>query len=246
MDEVVKYSLKIVESLVRRIVPSSINNVEIQSSVMPCGINDSRIEIRIEVSMVDNNLGVATIIKPHDSTLFITEYDRQEYEKRFEKMAMSEIEHILMRLITLINSQDEEYPGFECVKGEEYYSLVTVNQHGCAFHELKRTNNWTENDKDRYFANNYFKSKDRVVEVAMKIKMLLLLERYHDIYCPEYKPDWKNQDEKKYMVYYNHDSNRWYLEFYKFIQRSCVCAYFPTEEIAQKVCDKLNEGGRKP
>ena len=80
----------------------------------------------------------------------------------------------------------------------------------------------------------------------MKIKMLLLLERYHDIYCPEYKPDWKNQDEKKYLVYYNHDSNRWYLEFYKFMQRSCACAYFPTKEIAQKVCDKLNEGGRKP
>ena len=90
-----------------------------------------------------------------------------------------------------------------------------------------------------YMHNNYFHTKERAQEVADKIKFLLKLERLHDIYCPDYVPDW-NDEAQKYIISYNNVDNAYMY---------CVCrkldyktmAFFPIEEIAMKVCDILNK-----
>lgn len=95
-------------------------------------------------------------------------------------------------------------------------------------------------DKAYFENNNYFHTKKRAEEVADKINFLLKLERFHDIYCPNYKPDWSNDKDYKHYIYYDEKAKKWTFDVvtkYHLV----VCVYFPTSEIAQKVCDILNE-----
>lgn len=93
-------------------------------------------------------------------------------------------------------------------------------------------------DDNKYNVNNYFYTKERAEEVANKIELLLKLERLHDIYCSDYKPDWSS-DETKYLTFYSHITNRYSVG--RAVSSECLLPCFPTEEIAQKVCDVLNE-----
>lgn len=95
-------------------------------------------------------------------------------------------------------------------------------------------------DKAFFENNNYFHTKKRAEEVADKINFLLKLERFHDIYCPNYKPDWSNDKDYKHYIYYDEKAKKWTFDVvtkYHLV----VCVYFPTSEIAQKVCDILNK-----
>lgn len=93
-------------------------------------------------------------------------------------------------------------------------------------------------DIPRYKIGNYFHTKERANEVAEKIRMLLKLERFHDIFCPYYVPDWDCGDEEKYYVYYNHTEEVYKYEYVRVYKRNDV--YFSTEKIAKKVCEILN------
>lgn len=88
--------------------------------------------------------------------------------------------------------------------------------------------------------NNYFYTKKRAQEVADKIKFLLKLERLHDIYCPDYKPDWNDSEEDKYLVYFDHSRRKYCWDSFAYSEYA-THVYFPTKEIAQKVCDVLNK-----
>ena len=88
--------------------------------------------------------------------------------------------------------------------------------------------------------NNYFYTKKRAQEVADKIKFLLKLERLHDIYCPYYEPDWNDSAEGKWCVYYSHNAKKWLCGKYSTVLFPPQSS-FPTEEIAQEVCDVLNK-----
>lgn len=90
-----------------------------------------------------------------------------------------------------------------------------------------------------YINNNYFYTKERAQEVADKIKLLLKLERLHDIYCPDYKPDW-NSIERKYLVYFDHSKRKYGWDTFSYSEYAGAI-YFQTEEIVQKVCDILNK-----
>lgn len=95
-----------------------------------------------------------------------------------------------------------------------------------------------EIDNERYNAGNCLPTKGRVEQVAEKIKMLLKLERYHDMFCPDYVPDWENHTQK-YYVFYNFDNERWEYNFHV-SWKTVTQVYFDSEEAAQKVCDLLN------
>ena len=119
------------------------------------------------------------------------------------------------------------------VHGEQYYH-IGLDYVVCTC-PLSDTNSYY--NKMDYENNNYFHTKERAQEVADKIRLLLKLERLHDIYCPGYKPDWSN-NEIKYLILYNHTANRYSVG--NAIYSKYLLPYFPTTEIAQKVCDILN------
>lgn len=95
-------------------------------------------------------------------------------------------------------------------------------------------------DRELVKVGNCFPTKERAEQVAEKIRMLLKLERLHDMFCPDYEPDWKNRDETKYFVLYDSRTKIWDIqdtEEYK----EAVNVWFNSPETAEKVCELLNK-----
>lgn len=133
----------------------------------------------------------------------------------------------------------EEEPEFKRVGYEqEYYRIGKLNTASFGAVYTLETGHFL--DKAYFENNNYFHTKKRAEEVADKINFLLKLERFHDIYCPNYKPDWSNDKDYKHYIYYDEKAKKWTFDVvtkYHLV----VCVYFPTSKIAQKVCNILNE-----
>lgn len=89
-----------------------------------------------------------------------------------------------------------------------------------------------------YNVGNCFPTEESAKQVAEKIRMLLKLERYHDMFCPDYVPDWSDYTCKFFICYdiYNHE---WTCDWVSGLKYPAQ-VYFDSEETAQKVCDLLN------
>ena len=127
-------------------------------------------------------------------------------------------------------------PEFERAEKNASYCSVQLDD-GCRV-VMRREEHWSV-DNNYYNLPNYFYTKERAQEVADKIKFLLKLERLHDIYCPDYKPDWNDSEEYKYLVYFDHSKRKYCWDSFAYSEYA-THVYFPTKEIAQKVCDVLN------
>jgi hypothetical protein len=132
--------------------------------------------------------------------------------------------------------QDDE-PRFERREGKLYYWVSTNN--GKA-ERVASTDDAGRYDKPWYDNNNYFYTAERAQEVADKINFLLKLERFHDTFCPDYVPDWNNFDEGKITIFYHSKKKRYDVQPYNHIKHTTL-VFFPSLEIAQKVCDILNK-----
>lgn len=129
----------------------------------------------------------------------------------------------------------EEEPKFDRVGKHKSYYSVDVDGKVVKIYEAGT------NFNDALFTyNNYFYTKKRAEEAADKIRLLLKLGRLHDIYCPDYKPDWDNKDEEKYYVFFDHYVNI-FVACDTYVTDKLSVEYFPTREIAQKVCEILNK-----
>lgn len=132
--------------------------------------------------------------------------------------------------------QDNELK-FERVKRDQFYYRVHFQLGAADFSQTR--DSCCEIDEINFNSNNYFKTYERAREVADKINFLLKLERLHDTFCPSYMPDWKSK-EGKWSIYFDSYSNIYdYCVTLKSLNVQQV--YFPSEEIAQKVCDILNK-----
>lgn len=136
------------------------------------------------------------------------------------------------------NSFLEQEPKFERVKEKERYYFIDLERFR-GFVVISDTEDNYSADEALYNNNNYYHTKQRAQEVADKFNFLLKLERFHDMFCPDYKPNW-NSDERKHYVFYSHNSECYSVgsvgnSEYK------TNVFFPTLEIAEKVCDILNK-----
>lgn len=131
----------------------------------------------------------------------------------------------------------EEEPEFKRVgNGQEYYCIGKFKTARFGAVYTLETDHFL--DKASFENNNYFHTRKRAEEVADKINLLLKLERLHDTYCPDYVPDWQD-NARKYYVFYGTKDSTYYVGGCLAADRK-PCVYFPTTEIAQKVCDILN------
>jgi hypothetical protein len=133
---------------------------------------------------------------------------------------------------------EKEKPAFERVKkGEKYYSIGKCPSGEFASYLL--TERKGHFDEYYFKNNNYFHTKERAEEVADKINFLLKLERLHDTFCPDYKPDWGNISTTKWWVAFNNDQ-KVYKPYWTNIIDSNI-TYFNSEETTEKVCEILNK-----
>lgn len=144
--------------------------------------------------------------------------------------------------------EELEEPKFErkCNLGDFFY-FISVSPCNSLKNMLcvNKTRDTHSVSDDCFFDNNnYFHTQERAEEVAKKIKVLLKLGRLHDIYCPDYVPNWGDVFEIKYHVYFDHKRDSWECDSKTISQANDV--YYQSEEIAQKVCNILNKEGIKP
>lgn len=145
---------------------------------------------------------------------------------------ISELEQQIAELKEAAQKQDEPKAWKPNVEGEDYWYISE---------SVSATNtDFCEDDFDNRVikSNNCFRTKKRAEEVAKKIRMLLKLEQYHDMFCPDYVPDWSS-DDTKYVVCYDEVEKQWFCDVI-FLIRDAVQVYFDSEETTQKVCDLLN------
>lgn len=135
----------------------------------------------------------------------------------------------------LADQRREQEPKFERVEYKKQYFGVRVNSE-IDYGVFTEIGDMVDNAHFRH--NNYFHTEERAKEVANKINLLLKLERLHDTFCPDYVPDWGNH-VTKYTVGFDIYRKKWYIG-QTFVNNAVSGVFFPTKEIAQKVCDILN------
>ena len=134
---------------------------------------------------------------------------------------------------------EKERPAFERVEeGQKYYTVTAGSYNGIFVKGY--IEEYMRFDKLNFENNNYFLTKERAEEVADKIKFLLKLERLHDTFCPDYKPDWDNNwKQKSYILFDN--SRGIYLSTDAYSVDNHTTVYFDSRETAEKVRDVLNK-----
>lgn len=89
-------------------------------------------------------------------------------------------------------------------------------------------------------SGNCFKTKKRAEQVAKKMRLLLRLEQLHDMLCPDYVPDYEDDDEVKSHVYFDHSLDRYDISYSTRRENPCMVA-FDTKKNALKAAEILNK-----
>ena len=144
---------------------------------------------------------------------------------------ISELEQQIAELKEAAQKQDEP-KAWKPYNGDQYFFIDSW------LRQVVKINKENPIDIELFELGNCFPTKERAEEVAKKIRMLLKLERYHDMFCPDYVPDWSS-DDTKHIVCYDEGEKQWGCDRI-FISRDAAQVYFDSKETAQKVCDLLN------
>jgi len=150
----------------------------------------------------------------------------------------SQCQELIDRIREIEKEIEQNEPKFERVKkGERYFMIGSVDGKVVVYNESDVR---CEIDDNCFDNNNYFKTPERAQEVVDKINFLLKLERLHDTFCPDYVPNFDSSINYKYAIYYDYDDKIYEPTPY-YLTEHRTLVYFPSEEIAQKVCNILNK-----
>lgn len=138
----------------------------------------------------------------------------------------------------LADQRKETEPKFERMNFEEQYYHIRGANDG-TFRIQGCVDIGCEHSALEFENNNYFHTEQRATEVLKKINLLLKLERLHDTFCPDYVPNFNDTGTTKWYLFVNTHDKKWHWETCHACTNG-VLVYFPSAEIAQKVCDILN------
>lgn len=118
--------------------------------------------------------------------------------------------------------------------GEEYF-FVNNDLSICCF-----CNYNDEVDNYNFEIGNCFRTGERADQVVEKMRFLLWLEQLHDMLCPDYVPDYEDDDEVKSHVYFDHSLDRYDISYSTRRENPCMVA-FDTKKNALKAAEILNK-----
>ena len=119
-------------------------------------------------------------------------------------------------------------------RAEEYYR---VHSNGL-FEVIKDSEDGGTFDGWCFEIGNYFYTAKGAEKARDKICFMLTMEKYHSAYCPDYYPD-ETKEELFHTIFYDKE-----IGCYVPVSLSVLngaLTYFETKEIAEKVCETLNE-----
>nr|DAQ96077.1 MAG TPA: hypothetical protein [Caudoviricetes sp.] len=129
--------------------------------------------------------------------------------------------------------EQEELKPWKPEAGEEYFFV----DNDFLSHSFCNMND--EVDSYNFEIGNCFPTEERAEQVAKKMRLLLRLEQLHDMICPDYAPDYED-DEVKFYVYFDHSQGRYDISRSISWENPCMVA-FDAEKNAQKAAEILNK-----
>lgn len=156
-------------------------------------------------------------------------------EKKMEALKAEFLEKLeVLEKEVEMQKKQEEWKPWKPEVGEEYFYICDTLETGKYF-------NWEHSiDNKLIKAGNCFPMKERAEQVAKKMRLLLQLEQLHDQLCPDYEPDWKNEDEHKFYLFYDGKTGNWKYTYWSAFDFR-VGEYFDTEKNAEKAAEILNK-----
>lgn len=140
----------------------------------------------------------------------------------------------LEKQIEELRAEVERLKNEEELERTEHYYFLNIGGTGTFYIDEDNDGMTT----DFYQNMDYFLSEDSAKYLLSVIYELKKLQHLHEIYCPNYIPDWNNEDDKWY-VYFNASAKKY---CYSHTQTVCkAIIYFDSKETAKKVCDRLNK-----
>lgn len=142
----------------------------------------------------------------------------------------------LEKQIEELKAEVERLKNEEALKRTEHYYFLNIDGDGDFYID--------ENDDgittDYYDNWNYYLSEESSERFLSAVEELKVLQHYHEMYCPNYIPNWNDEDEVKWYVFFNKTLDRYQYSYDTYDFRLNEI-YFDSEETVRKVCDRLNE-----
>ena len=98
---------------------------------------------------------------------------------------------------------------------------------------------YTVTDNTRYKIANYSTVKSKMEFKALRDNLLSRMQRWADIHNEE-KIDWNNSEQRKYVIYYDYDDNKFGFT-YNYYNRDLGQIYFTSEEIVRQCLEEFKE-----
>ena len=130
--------------------------------------------------------------------------------------------------------EQEELKPWKPEREEKYFKIES------RFNVTQYTYYEDDIDESNIQFGNCFRTKERAEQVAKKMRLLLRLEQLHDMLCPDYVPDWSNEDEHKFYLFYDRKAGNWKYTYWSAFDFR-VGEYFDTEKNAEKAAEILNK-----
>lgn len=92
------------------------------------------------------------------------------------------------------------------------------------FNNVYHSNNTTQEHLE-WYANNVLRVQNKLMQL-------------HELLCPDYFPDWENEDRIKFYLYYNYKRKVW---DYDSCWNYCDGVVYFSPEAAEKACKILNQ-----
>lgn len=158
-----------------------------------------------------------------------------DIEKKLEAMKAEFLGKLeALRKEAEAQKKQEEPKPWKPKDGEDYFYI------GIDFTIDSWENVDDDTDKRNFRIGNCFPTEARAEQVAEKMRLLLRLEQLHDMLCPDYVPDYEDDDEVKFYVYFGHSQGRYDISRSISLENPCMVA-FDAEKNAQKAAEILNE-----
>lgn len=158
-----------------------------------------------------------------------------DIEKKLEALKAEFLEKLeALRKEAEAQKKQEESKPWKPKDGEDYFYI------GIDFTIDSWENVDDDTDKRNFRIGNCFPTEERAEQVARKIRLLLQLEHLHDMLCPDYVPDYEDDDEVKSHVYFDHSLERYDISYSTRRENPCMVA-FDTKKNALKAAEILNK-----
>jgi len=158
-----------------------------------------------------------------------------DIEKKLEALKAEFLEKLeALQKEAEIQKKQEELKPWKPEREEKYFTIEN------RFDVVQYTYCEDSIDESNIQFGNCFPTGERAEQVAKKMRLLLRLEQLHDMLCPDYVPDWSNEDEHKFYLFYDRKAGNWKYTYWSAFDFR-VGEYFDTEKNAEKAAEILNK-----